>query len=75
MSLYKDRDRCGKLWINAAPDFLEAGDGIAPGSLFVDPYTHPADESLGALGGPLERGVDFIDGMSLYKSWGAGGQK
>jgi len=27
------------------------GDGIAPGSLFVDPDTHPADEALCPLGG------------------------
>lgn len=34
----------------------------APGSLFVDPDTHPADEALGALGGSVERCVDEISG-------------
>lgn len=39
-------------------------DGVAPGSLFVDPDTHPPDESLGALGGSLERAVDEVSGSA-----------
>ena len=44
---------------------LQTDNRIAPGSLFVDPDTHPPDESLGALGalgGSLECGVDEVSG-------------
>jgi len=43
----------------------QAGDGIPPGSFFVDPDPHPADEALGALSalsGPGERDVDEVSG-------------
>ena len=53
-------DRCGKLGGRDIPDFPQAGDGLAPWSLLVDPDSHPPDEALGPLGGSVERGVDEI---------------
>jgi hypothetical protein len=35
---------------------------VAPGSLFIDPDTHPAYETLGPLCGSGERGIDEISG-------------
>lgn len=35
---------------------------MAPRSLLVNADTHPADESRGAFGGSLERGVDGVSG-------------
>ena len=53
-------DRCGKLLAWQQPEFAQANDRFAPGSLLIYADPNPPDKALSPLRGPRDGGIDEI---------------